>query len=78
MVLFGNMDCLYGFPDTNQHSCSNINILPTEGAKQFYKMGSMMDDSPQSDDLEAICSILEDETNKNQLAGDFILSLLKM
>ena len=31
-----------------------------------------------SDDLEAIFSILEDETNKNQLIDDFIVSLLKM
>ena len=30
------------------------------------------------DDFEAICSILEDETNKNQLEDDFIVSLLKM
>ena len=32
----------------------------------------------QSDGLEAICSILEDETNKNQLSDDFIVILLKM
>ena len=37
-----------------------------------------MHDSLQSDDLEAIYSILEHETNKNQLADDFIVSLFKM
>ena len=37
-----------------------------------------MHDFLQSDDLETICSIFEDETNKNQLADDFIVILLKM
>ena len=32
----------------------------------------------QSDGLEAKYSILEDETNKNQLSDDFIVILLKM
>ena len=27
--------------------------------------------------LEAVCSILEDETNKNQLADDFIASCIE-
>ena len=34
----------------------------------------MMYDSLKKGDLEAICSILEDEINKNQLAYDFIAS----
>ena len=41
-------------------------------------MASTKHDSSWSDDLEAICSILQDEKNKNQLADDFIVSLLKM
>ena len=34
-----------------------------------------MHDSLERDDLEAICSILNNETNKNQVADDFIVSL---
>ena len=37
-----------------------------------------MHDSLQSDDLKAICCIFEDETNKNQLLDEFIVSLLKV
>ena len=33
----------------------------------------MLHDFLERDDLEAICSILEDETNKNQLAHDIIV-----
>ena len=35
-------------------------------------------DSLKSGDLEALCIILEDETNKNQLADGFIVNVLKM
>ena len=38
----------------------------------------IMHDYLSSDDLEAICNKHENETNKNQLADDFIISLLKM
>ena len=37
-----------------------------------------MHESLLSDVLKDIFSILEDETNKNQLADDFIVSFLKM
>ena len=37
----------------------------------------MMYDSLKKGDLEAICSILEDEINKNQLAYDFIASCIQ-
>ena len=57
------MDRLHEFLNTRQRSCSNINKRPAEGAKQFYKMASTMYDSLSSDDIEAICSILENETN---------------
>ena len=63
---------------TTQLSCSNINKRSDEGAKQFYKMARTMHESLKSDDLEVTCSILEDETNKSQVADDFIVSLLKM
>ena len=33
---FGNTEHLHGFLNTTQHSCSNINKQPAEGAKQFY------------------------------------------
>ena len=57
------MDRLHEFLNTRQRSCSNINKWPAEGAKEFYKMASTMHDSLSSDDIEAICSILENETN---------------
>ena len=41
-------------------------------------MAGTTNGSLQSTNLEAICSILDDKTNKNQLADDFIVSLLKM
>ena len=72
------MGLLHGFLDTTQRSRSNTNKRPAEGAKQFYKMASTMHSPLYSADLEAICSIIEDETNKNQLADNFIVSLLKM
>ena len=41
-------------------------------------MAGKTNDSLQSTNLEVKCSILDDKTNKNQLADDFIVSLLKM
>ena len=37
----------------------------------------MMYDSLKKGDLEAICNILEDEINKNQLAYNFIASCIQ-
>ena len=41
-------------------------------------MASTIHESLWSDDLQAICNILEDETNKNQLADDFVVKLFTM
>ena len=66
------MGCQHGFHNKSQRSCPNINKRSADGAKKFCKMASILHDPLESDDLEAIRSILGDETNKTQLGDDFI------
>ena len=43
----------------------------------FLRWRAHTQDSLESDDLEAIRSILEDETNKNRSADKFIISFIE-
>lgn len=44
---------------------------------EFLRWGAHAQEYYLSDDLEAICTILEDEIKKNQLADKFIISCIE-